>query len=90
MRINRRFLAVTAIGLALGGCARPPQGSISVRFDQPMVPEDVGRTLLRCGIHSDIIDAPSPEIWQIPPDISRKQFECLKRQPHVARVLPAE
>jgi len=85
-----RSLVAAAVALALGGCALGPEGTLTVVFDQPMVPEVVGQMMLRCGIHGDPVDVPSPEVWQIRPDISQKQVACLRRQPHVVEVRPAE
>lgn len=79
-----------AVALTLAACAPSPQGQISVFFDQPMVPEIVGQTLLRCRIQGGPLDSPSPTIWTIAPPISQKQIACLERQPHVVIVHLAE
>lgn len=80
-----RVLAAMALAVALVGCTMQPEGMLSILFDQPMVPEDVGATLLRCGVHHDPVEN-STTVWSVPPDLSQKQLACLRRQPHVEAV----
>jgi len=84
-----RVVVATAITIALAACAPTPGGRMTVAFDKPMLPEDVGQMFVRCHIHDDPIEGPSFSLWQVEPDLSSKEIACLKRQPHVKGVLGA-
>ena len=81
----RRVVAGCVAVLASTGCVHAHTGLVSIVFDQPMVPEVVGQTFLRCGIHDTPQEADGNlAVWLIPPeDVSQKQLRCLLRQPHV-------
>ncbi|MBV9097247.1 MAG: hypothetical protein JO079_04230 [Frankiaceae bacterium] len=84
-----RLLVGTAIAVALAGCTPSYQGSITVEFDKPMVPEDAVQAFLHCHIHDQPWEA-SLTAWQVTPDLSQAQLACLRRQPHVKYVHLAE
>jgi hypothetical protein len=77
------------LAVALAACVLPAQRHMSLIFDRPMVPEDVGRTVLRCGIQGDVTVGPSLEIWLMPAGLSQAESRCLRRQPHVQALLGA-
>lgn len=81
-----RVVVGIALAATLLGCARPPMGRMTIVFDHAMVPEDVTQTLRHCGVHDDVYEGPSLSLWQIEPNLSRRQIACLDRQPHVVGV----
>jgi len=73
-----------AIASTLTGCGS--QHSFYVMFDEPIAPEAVVQTLLRCGIHDNPQLGPGANTWLLPTDVGRSKLNCLRHQPHVVAV----